>query len=221
MPAPARTATSRRFVLPVVIGAGIVLAACAHDDLAERRDSIVAATEEAYAASHRASAPPDTADSSAKSRAPTPLTDENILARVAQNDRLEVQVARIAVGKATSPALKAFARQIADNHSAGESDARLLARRLKLTEKPAVTDTTKVQQQHLVARLTALPKGMAFDTAYVRHLVDGHALMIRDTKAMEGTAADADVKRLLGNSLPEVQRHLDRARVIGKALTAK
>ena len=192
--------------------------ACATDDGAARRDSIVAAAEEAYAASHKASAPADTTDST--SRAPAPLTDNNILARLAQGDRLEVQAARIAVGKATSPSLRAFARELADNHSAAENDARTLSQRLKIPEQPGATDTTKAHQQKVVARLNALPKGMAFDTTYVRHVVDGHTATLKEAKAFEAKATHPEVKKLIQGVIPELERHLGRARTIGKALTA-
>jgi putative membrane protein len=208
---PARLA----LVVAVIVG----IAACASDDSAARRDSIVAASESAYVASHRASAPPDTTDTAA-ARGPAPTSDNNILARVAQDDRMEVQLAGIAIAKITSPALKDFARQIRDNHSAGESDARRLSQKLKIPEKPGPADTTKQHQQNLVALLNKLAKGPAFDTTYVRHLVDGHVAMLRDLKSMEGKASNAEVKALLVGAEPEVQRHLTRARAIGKALTA-
>ena len=195
-----------------------ILLACATDDAAARRDSIVAAAEEAYAASHRASTPQDTADTTA--RRPVATTDNNILARVAQDDRLELQVARTALPKLTSPALRAFAREIADNHSAGESDARRLSQRLKIPEQPAATDTTKAHQQNLVALFTRLNKGLTFDTTYVRHLLDGHSTMLRELKTMEAQATHAEVKTLLRNATPEVQRHLARASALGKAIMA-
>lgn len=208
--------TLGRVTIPVAILT--VAIACATDDAAARRDSIVAAAEEAYAASHRASAQPDTADSTV--RAPTPYTDNNALARVAQDDRLELQVARVALTKLSSPALRAFAREIADNHSAGESDARRLSQKLKLPEQPAADDTTKQHQQNLVALFNRLGKGLTYDTTYVRHLIDGHTTMLRDLKTMESKASNAEVKALLVNATPEVQRHLGRAREIGRAIMA-
>jgi putative membrane protein len=212
----------RRFAVhaaALTLGA-VSLAACGSDDAAARRDSIVAASEEAYKASHAASAPPETTAAAAASRAPAAMTDNNILARVAQDDRLEVQVAGLAIAKITNPALKDFARQIRDNHSAGESDARKLSQALKVPEQPSATDTTKLHQQNLVAQLTKLPKGLTFDTTYVRHLVDGHSAMLRDVRTMQGRATHAEVKKLLAAATPEVERHLARARAIGKALTA-
>jgi predicted outer membrane protein len=219
MPSLALRRSPTRFAIAAALGLASTTG-CATDDVAARRDSIVAAADSAYKASHAASAPPDTTGAAAAARAPATLTDNNILARVAQDDWLEVQVAGLAIGKITSPALKDFARQIRDNHSAGESDARRLSQSLKVPEQPAATDTTKLHQQNLVAALTKLPKGTTFDTTYVRHLVDGHVAMLRDLNAMEGKATHAEVKKLLAAAKPEVQRHLNRAREIGKALTA-
>jgi putative membrane protein len=199
----------------------LAVAACSNDDAAVRRDSIVAASEEAYALSHKASAPPDTVGSAARAtRAPAALTDNNILARLAQDDRMELQVARIAIGKASSAELRAFARQLADNHSAAENDARTLGQRLKIPEKPAADDTTKAHQQNVATQLNALPKGMTFDTTYVRHLVDSHSAMLTEATAMEGKATHPEVKKLVQGAIPELERHLARARAIGKALTA-
>jgi putative membrane protein len=217
MPSTQPVSPARPSLLLAAALLSIVLA-CAEDDAAARRDSIVAAAEEAYAASHRASMPPDTADTTV--RRPAAITDNNILARVAQDDRLELQVARTALQKLTSPALRAFAREIADNHSAGESDARRLSQRLKIPEQPAVTDTTKVHQQNLVALFTRLNKGLTFDTTYVRHLLDGHSAMLRQLPIMEAQATHPEIKALLRNATPEVQRHLNRASALGKAIMA-
>jgi putative membrane protein len=195
------------------------LVGCSSDDAAVRRDSIVAAAEEAYAASHKASAPPESTDTNR--RAPAALTDNNILARLAQGDRMELQVARIAIGKASSAELKAFARQLADNHSAAENDARTLSQRLKIPEKPAADDTTKAYQQKVVAQLNALPKGAAFDTSYVRLVIDSHTAMLAAARAMEPKASNAEVKTLVQGVIPELERHLGRARVLGRTVSAK
>lgn len=208
-----------RLAAGVPLVAALLALACSTDDAAARRDSVLAQAEADYAASHKFSAPPEPTDSAA--RAPVRLTDNNLLYRVAQNDRLELQVARVAIPKITSPALKDFARQIADNHSAGESDARRLSQKLKTPEMPAANDTTKLHQQNLVALFTKLAKGKTLDTAYVRHLVDGHVAMLRELKSMEGKATSPEVKSLLVGAVPEVQRHLNRARALRKSLTAK
>jgi putative membrane protein len=208
-----------RYARPVAAVVVAALVACASDDTAARRDSIVAAADEAYTASHKASAPPESAEVSR--RAPAVLTDNNILARLAQGDRMELQVARIAIGKATRPDLKTFARQLADNHSAAENDARTLGQRLKIPEKPAVDDTTKAYEQKVVAQLNALPKGAAFDTSYVRHLVDSHTAMLAAARAMEPKASNAEVRKLVQGVIPELERIVARARVLAKAPVAK
>lgn len=211
-PQPSR----RPWLLAALVASTVAIACSSNDDLAARRDSILAAADSNYVASHRATMPPDTTDSA--SAMPAELTDENIIARLAQSDRMEVQAARLAMGKATGPALRAFSRELADNHSAEEADARKLAQRLKITETPAPNDSTKAQQEALITRLTALPKGLGFDTMYVRHLVDGHAAMLREAKAMEGKASNAEVKKLVQASIPELERHRARARTLERLL---
>ena len=218
MPSPRILLSVRRLATGVPLVAALFAMACATDDAAAHRDSVLAQAEADYAASHKSTAPPDTTVSTA--RAPVGLTDNNLLYRVAQNDRLELQVARVAIPKITSPALKDFARQIADNHSAGESDARRLSQKLKTPEMPAANDTTKIHQQNLVAQFTKLAKGKTLDTTYVRHLVVGHVAMLRELKSMEAKATNPEVKSLLVGAVPEVQRHLNRARELGKALMA-
>jgi putative membrane protein len=217
MSSPSLTVSTIRLAL-LTACVPIVALACANDDAAAHRDSVVAASEEAYTVSHRATAPRDTTDSTSV-RAPVALTDNNILARLAQGDRLEVQAARIAVTKATGPALRTFARQLVDNHSRAENDARTLGQRLKIAESPAASDTTKAYQQKVAARLNALPKGLTFDTAYVRFLVDGHVAMVKDVKAMEAKASHPEVKRLLESTIPELERQLGRARALSKLQT--
>lgn len=194
-------------------------AACASHDPASRNDSIVAAGESAYAASHRSVIAESLAN--VKSSVPAPLTDANILALAGDADRLEIEVARIAVRKATSPAVKLYARQLLDDHGRGEADVRALAQRLNLKEQPPAQDTTKQEAQHLRQRFAALPKGLGFDTAFVHHEIEDHVNDIREAKELEPKATNPELKKLLQDELPELQRHLDRARALSKALAGK
>jgi putative membrane protein len=208
-------------LLAAAMGALLLAAACANNDSAERRDSIVAAAEEDYAASHRASAPPDTAGA-ARSAAPVVLTDENILARLGESDYRQVQLARLGRDKATSAEVKAYARNLLDSHSGSDHDTRALAQQIKIKPKLPAADSSKQELKRLTTRFAALPKGAAFDTAFVRFEVDDHEADLEDAKLMQSKATNAEIKRLLANSvIPELQRHLDKARALTKSLTAR
>lgn len=203
--------------------AGVLLfgAACDNHDPASRNDSIVAAGEADYVASHRATMPPESTVVAAKAAPPAALTDAGIAALAGQGYRLDIEVARIAVGKATSPAVKLFARQLLDDHGRNDLDLRTLEKRLNLTETAPARDTTRAAVDHLKARLTALPRGMAFDTAFVNHEVEVNTNDIKATQALVAKTSDAELKKLLTESLSDQQRHLDRARVLAKALVQR
>jgi putative membrane protein len=205
----------------LLLGALLSVAACANHDPASRNDSIVAAGEADYLASHRASLPPDTSAPAAKSAAPAALNDANIAALAGDGNRLEIEVARLAVGKATSAAVKLYARQLIDDHGREDRDLRDLEQRLKLAEKPPAQDTTRKELDHLKARFAALPRGLAFDTAFVNHEVEDHVNDLQETRDLAAKASNAELKKLLTESLSDLQRHLDRARVLSKALVAK
>ncbi len=61
------------------------------------------------------------------------------------------------------------------------------------------------------ARLHGLTRGPACDTVFVNHEVEEHKDDIKDATAMRGAAKNPQVKALIGKSIPELQKHLDRA----------
>ena len=214
--APAHCAAHLLLAGALLLGTG-----CLNHDPASRNDSIVAAGEEDYVASHRATIPPDPTTVATKAAAPVALNDANIAALAADRNRLEIEVARIGVGRAISPAVKLYARQLLDDHGRTDRDLHDLETRLKLPEKPPPQDTTKAELAHLKARFAALPRGLAFDTAFVNHEAEDHVNDIKETKDLAAKASNPELKKLLVESQSDLQRHLDRARVLSKALVAK
>jgi hypothetical protein len=57
----------------------------------------------------------------------------------------------------------------------------------------------------------------ALRIVFVNHEVEDHKADINDAKAMRGAAKDPQVKALLEKSLPELQKHLDRAQKLAAA----
>ena len=92
-------------------------------------------------------------------------------------------------GVAISPAVKLYARQLLDDHGRTDRDLHDLETRLKLPEKPPPQDTTKAELAHLKARFAALPRGLAFDTAFVNHEAEDHVNDIKETKDLAAKAS--------------------------------
>ncbi len=214
---------SRTTTAPVQLLLSVALlfgVACGSHDPAARNDSIVAAGEADYAASHRTILGPDSTEATAKA-APVPLGDTDLAEEASQSNLQEIDFARVAVNKATSGALKLWARQMIDDHGRNDRDLRDLVKRAKISDKPLTSLASTADHDRIKARLVALPRGLAFDTAFVHEELNGHASDIKETKALAAKARNAELKKLLTESIVDLQRHHDRASALAHLLIAK
>jgi putative membrane protein len=66
-----------------------------------------------------------------------------------------------------------------------------------------------------------MPKGAAFDKAYIDHSVADHQSVLTTLDAALAAAQDPQLKDMLTKAKPKVQEHLDKAKAIqGKLGTA-
>ena len=208
----------RHFTPVTLLGATLLVAACSSKDKAPA-DSTSTSSSSAVTTTSTAMTSTPAADSSANAAPtdPSHYTDANILAKEMAGDSAEVAIAGMAKGLATSPAVKAYADQLVRDHSKGQSEVQALATKLAITPQTPAGDTTAQATAHVTTRLQGLAKGAAFDTAFVNHEIEDHQQDIKDAQAMTGAAQNAQVKALVQKSLPELQKHLDRAQKIAGA----
>jgi putative membrane protein len=122
----------------------------------------------------------------------------------------EIAAGKIAVSKAQSPEVKAFAQQMIDDHSKSLTEVQTLA------QARGVTLPTEPDAKHkaMAAKLDKL-SGADFDKEYMKNggLADHkmvHATLLKDEKA----AKDPDVKALAAKTAPVVEQHLKAAQAI-------
>lgn len=190
-----------------------LLVACAKDSgnrAANASDTTAAAATTPRAGASATAAPAPNADAVA-SPAISSWSDSNIVAKLEQGDKNEVQLGKLAESKAIIPAVKEFAKMLVTDHSKGERDVRSMEAKAKLRAKPATGDTAVKTGQDLLKKFTAMPKGKDWDSTWVQHEYDDHRQDIADTKAMQTQAKDPQLKQLLSDELPVLQKHLEAA----------
>ena len=213
-----RTTTSP---IPLLTSVALLFSlACGSHDPAARNDSIIAAGEADYAASHRTILGPDSTEATAKA-APVPVGDADLAEQASQINLEEIDFARVAVNRATSGAMKLWARGMIDDHGRNDRDLRDLVKRGKISDKPLPALASTADHDRAKARLVALPRGLVFDTAFVHHELEAHASDIAETKTLAGKASNAELKKLLTESIVDLQRHRDRASALSHLLIAK
>ncbi len=133
--------------------------------------------------------------------------DRTFLARVTRRGIAEVEMARLAEQKASSPAVREFARQMVMDHEQTNRSLRALAE----GETPAAPDQADAEYRQARDALGRL-SGAEFDIEFLRLQVQAHQRMATLMEYEIGSGRDAQVQRLASSTLPGIFTHLAIAR---------
>ena len=132
--------------------------------------------------------------------------DRKFLLDAASSGFHEVQIAKLGVSRATSPEVKAYSRNILDDHTLSNAEVEALAR----LKGVALPDPTKTDVS--TTNLSSI-SGMEFDRAFVRESIEGH---VRDLTAFEtedrSAGSDSDLRSFAHSMLPKLRDHLEQAK---------
>src|SRR3954465_13592801 len=152
------------------LGSAAVIAACAKGD--KSADSAKAADS---ASAANAAATPATP---APPPAPT-LTDPNIVAILDAANMVDSASGSVAATKGTNSEVKTFGKDMMRDHHALRKAGQDLAKKLNVTTAPPAGDTTEASGMKWHDSLSAMPKGAAWDQAYIDHEVAYHQAVLQ------------------------------------------
>ncbi len=147
------------------------------------------------------------------------LTDPEVAHVAVTANAIDIDLAHVALEKASSEAVKAFAQTMVDDHTGVNEQAAALAQKLGVTPAPndvsaslqKGADEAKASLHHLT--------GAAFDRAYMEREVGYHqAVLDAIDKVLLPTTENAELKSLLETVRPAIAAHLERARSIQRSL---
>jgi len=159
-----------------------------------------------------------TTGASANAGASATLTDPNIVAILDQANAADSARGRLAETKGTSADVKNFGRLMVGEHHALRQQGQQLAKKLNVTPQPPPNDQSEAQAKTEMDSLNAMPKGKAWDKAYIDYEVNYHQQVLQTaTKALDA-AQNQELKDLIKKAAPVLQKHLDRAKEIQQKL---
>lgn len=137
-------------------------------------------------------------------------SDRKFAMTAAMGGMAEVEMARLALTKASSDAVKQYAQKMIDDHTTANTEL------MQLASSKGITLPTAPDAKHraMMARMEKL-SGAAFDREYI--MMAGHKdhqkmeKLFRD-ESMRGR--DADLKAFAAKTLPVVREHLQQARTL-------
>lgn len=199
--------TQFRFI--AAAAAIVALAACSKKDDDARTDTAGGVRDSAAMATATDSTHAAMSDSANKAN--NGWSDARILAYTDAANAGEIQEGQLAEKKATSPAVKAFARQMVTDHKA------LMASAKSLTAATP-PDTTFGDAKDLVnhssdeiKNLTDKAAGADWDKAFLDSEIDGHQKVLDKLQDASKSTTNQSLRAALEKATGKVQEHLTKA----------
>jgi putative membrane protein len=143
----------------------------------------------------------------------------NILAHVHQVNQMEIDAGKVALAQSATPAIKTYAQMLITEHGQNDRDIQALARKHHQTIPAHEASTNEAERQAIIdahAQLIGLAQinGADFDRQFLQMMVAGHASELARLMPELEEASSPDIKQLLQDMRPVLQKHEDRAREI-------
>jgi putative membrane protein len=144
------------------------------------------------------------------------VTDEGFVHKVTACGLAEVNAGRIAAKQASSPAVKAFAQKMVDDHSKANKEL------LKIADKKGLKAARTQDEKHKEGADKLLKlSGIDFDREYMLCQVKDHEEAVALFEKQSKSGKDADLKAWAEKTLPTLKEHLKEARDISAKLKSK
>ena len=197
---------SRHALVPAAWLAVLTLACGDRDRSAIARDTAAAGPETGMSA--------DTGMTDTGAAAGATLTDANIVALLDEANKADSAAGAVAAPKATNKAVKDFARLMMSEHHALRKQGQDLAKRLNVTPAAPATNPLQPLVEGEMAALESTPKGPEFDRVYIEQEIAAHKAVLDLANDAEGQAQNEQLKDLIEQAKPVIQKHLDQAEKI-------
>jgi len=149
---------------------------------------------------------------------PAALSDANIVALLDEANMADSALGAYAVTKATNPDVKSFAKLMMGEHHALRAQGQQLAKRLGVTPQMPADDPLKPAADAEMTALKAAAKGADFDRTYIEHEIGIHKAVLDLAGKAHDAAQNEELKKLIEQAGPVIQKHLDHAEQIQKKL---
>lgn len=134
--------------------------------------------------------------------------DRKFMIAAAEGGMGEVEMARVALEKASSESVKKYAQQMIDDHTKANDELKQIAAQKGVTLPPA----PDAKRQAVLTRLQQL-SGAEFDRAYIKEAGNkDHDKQAKLFQKQADRGKDAEVKAFAVKTLPTVKMHLEMAR---------
>lgn len=193
----------RVFAIAVVIAA---LAACDKEDRTGQPETDTTGNVQSVQQTSETASATTTGEMGGTATAMT-NEDKEFVSKAGMGGLAEVQMANLAVQKASHADVKAFAQRMLTDHSAANAELAQMATTKGLALPTELAGDHKDALDHISSL-----SGAEFDKAYMKHMVEDHEKTVAAFDKASTSATDSDVKAWAGQKLPTLKEHLTLAK---------
>lgn len=141
--------------------------------------------------------------------------DKSFMSSAAKANYEEVQLAKLALEKSHTKAVKDYAQKIVDDHDKASEDLAKIAS----TKGVTLPDSKSLAASFSEGKLK-MYSGRHFDEAFLSKMVDDHKDAISTFQKEASQGSDTDVKDFASTTVPTLQKHLESAQDLENATRA-
>lgn len=140
--------------------------------------------------------------------------DSDFAVEAADGGLYEVQLATLALTRATSPEVKKFAQMMVDDHSKANQELKDLAGKKGIS----LPDVMGEKKQEKYYEFERDEKKENFDKKFMEQMVDDHENDVKNFEKEAENGEDADLKSWAATKLSALRHHLEEAKRINDSL---
>jgi putative membrane protein len=144
----------------------------------------------------------------------TPTTTADVLGSLHESDQKEIQAGRIAQKDGQSKAVKDYGRMLVKDHTAADEKVAVLAHKENV-DLVAATPSPGPNEMGTMAT------GPDFDKKFAQEMLEDHRKAIEALTAARDSTADPQLRKLLTDMLPTLEKHAAVAQRIVDAQLGK
>ncbi|MCU0352440.1 MAG: DUF4142 domain-containing protein [Cytophagales bacterium] len=181
--------------------ASALLVAC---DPSPNREDTKEVAEEQNEERIEATAAGNAQDADGKEKAEDKMEDDaEFMVEAASSGMLEVQLANMAMQKASSPQVKEFARMMIEDHGKANKELKALA-----ASKNIVLPTALIDEHQSVANDLKDETGKDFDEEFMEKMNAAHKKDVEMFEKASKDGQDPDIRSFAAKTLPTLRNHL-------------
>lgn len=170
-------------------------------------------SNKAATSDNNASQPTAASDNGSSASNTSSNSDQQFINDAVKGNRAEIELGKLVESKAKDPGVKQFAKMMQTDHAKALGQLEQIAQSKNLT----LPDGIPEDAQDLETRLSS-ESGKDMEKDYMDGMVKYHQKDVKDFQDATQTLQDNDVKQWVGNTLPTLQRHLQRAEQVDSKL---